>query len=303
MRLNNFVLSSFAVLSVIGPVQAVEEDNRIYVAPDEVRCQMQNKKLYCTDTENKPLTGQIITFKNREVIRRYNVKDGYMEGLSKTYYNNGKLKTSQNYTKGVINGVMVEYNKDTGTVSSLTTYKDGIKEGRSSISSENGIINLTYEHDKLEGPANVMATPKTNLCAELKKHFPKYECATHNIYQLNFKENKLASGIYTHITFSDCSNQENCSKDIVYQTQNMPDIIITGINNNCLKLKENLSISECSVLADGKNPECDKSWLKEVQEEIKDYLRKCRCPKLYDGSYKEESEEYNTYKKHCMIQE
>jgi antitoxin component YwqK of YwqJK toxin-antitoxin module len=77
------------------------------------------------------LNGQKIEYyPNGKVAKKYNLKDGQIDGLYEFYSDSGYLVTSQAMKDGIANGPFKTFYKD-GKTKSVTNFKDGLPEGES----------------------------------------------------------------------------------------------------------------------------------------------------------------------------
>lgn len=81
---------------------------------------------------NEPLTGMVIDGKDRE----YYLK-GKPHGKWLAFYDNGKMKSIENWKHGALNGKYILYNEN-GKKVLETCYKDGIDNGKYAIYYPNG---------------------------------------------------------------------------------------------------------------------------------------------------------------------
>ena len=64
-------------------------------------------------------------------------QDGFLEGISKTYDEEGNLKTECNYSKDAIIGDKITYHKN-GTIAMISPYKNGREHGITKKYSQTG---------------------------------------------------------------------------------------------------------------------------------------------------------------------
>lgn len=188
-------------------------NSKIYRIPEDVKCTSATRELfsedeeppiskkvtYCTDKEGNPLNGQMIKYYQGIALKRYPMKDGYLHGVGKVYYKNGKLKTAFNYEKGVLNGYVLEFdNKWTsgfnGNIIEKIPYVNGQREGIATYYHDTYTIKAIYQQDKLQGAAKMWDNKK-----KLK------------IYDFNYANDRLVSATYYYDAKEEC--EENCRKD------------------------------------------------------------------------------------------
>ncbi|WP_300357792.1 toxin-antitoxin system YwqK family antitoxin [Fusobacterium sp.] len=81
---------------------------------------------------NEPLTGMVIDGKDREYYEK-----GKPDGKWVTFYDNGKMKSIENWKDGMLHGKYVLYNEN-GKKVLETYYKEGIDNGKYAIYYPNG---------------------------------------------------------------------------------------------------------------------------------------------------------------------
>ena len=95
----------------------------------EHTCEAVGERFYCVDKDKQPLNGKIYdTWPNGEYKTIINYKEGYADGLS-TYFNNeGKLMERAYYKMGVKHGMDKVY-YDNRTIKIFANYKNGLLDG------------------------------------------------------------------------------------------------------------------------------------------------------------------------------
>jgi antitoxin component YwqK of YwqJK toxin-antitoxin module len=99
--------------------------------------------------------GDYMVYNNQEILRaQHQMKQGKMNGLSKQYYDDGKLESEMFTENGKANGLGKEYYQN-GNLRLETTYKDNKPEGLVKHYYENGNLSAEaiYKNDKPEGLA------------------------------------------------------------------------------------------------------------------------------------------------------
>ena len=273
--------------------ETVDSSPTIYNLPDDATC----KNNYCVDTENNPITGTIRRYKNGYLIRDYVAQDGYLEGISHTYYKNGNTKTERSYKRGVLDGTVIEYDKEGQMVENIT-YKNGKKEGIASYYDEDNITKVIYIDNNINGDAQIWDRKQGKL-----------------IYKFKMQNNKIISGSYTHAT--DQTLQEA-------QEDDLNQLVMEGNNQQCLQLQNIFSESSCqadlehtiSVLSSKEilSEDCNKDWYKQHKTEIIKYIKLCKCNDLknkikviYEDAERDSTEKKELllplkekYENHCM---
>ena len=82
--------------------------------------------------DNSIFTGKVVDGKNREYFKK-----GKAQGKWLTFYENGKLKSIENWSEGNLNGKHIIY-RENGTKYVEINYKDGKENGEYKIFYENG---------------------------------------------------------------------------------------------------------------------------------------------------------------------
>ena len=134
------LLSSVSLIAQEIP-QEKPEETKIYIMPDEVKCYIrkQDRITFCTDLAGKPITGELRKYRENELVRRYTLNKGILNGTVISYYINGDVLSEKPYTKGKLNGVVKTYYKN-NKIESLTPYQNGVKEGVAKFYYDNGYM-------------------------------------------------------------------------------------------------------------------------------------------------------------------
>ena len=83
----------------------------------------------------------------KSLLATENYKEGLLDGVSKTYYKNGKLAEEAHYKMGKLHGKHVRY-ADTGKTVEQLTYKDGVMDGPAVFYDEKGEIFARGNYEK-----------------------------------------------------------------------------------------------------------------------------------------------------------
>jgi len=234
------------------------EENIKYKIPEDVDCKKTAENLtFCVSKKGDPVTGEMLKYKNGVVSRRYAMKDGYLDGIGKSYDEHGYLISELPYKQGRLNGNVIVYNRQ-GKIVSKTPYINGIKEGIATYQSSGSTVKVIYINDQLNGDIRITDDKTKEI-----------------IYELSALNNQIISGLYYHYDSEDIRCCEKCPKEELLQKESIPDLIITGLNNKCLELQKNISCTNCPVKASGSNPECDQEWHKKNRKTVIDYMKNC----------------------------
>lgn len=284
------IQNKFLILSVISALAltiaaeycvADEESNTtsggIYNVKTDTICKKQGGKTFCTDREGNALNGEMVKYKNGIIIRRYPMKNGYLNGTGFVYYDSGRLKKSLEYKDGILNGASTSYNRD-GSVSESIPYVEGKKEGVAMQQTQENTLMMIYVDNELNGDYQIWTKDNTQ-----------------KIYELKMAQDMVLSGTYNHYKKDGltCNKKEIVSEEI-------PELIIEAVNEHCLAWQQELKCSACPAIAIGSNPECNQEWRQGHRKEILKYFISCRCPALTDGSLEPNSAEYTKYKQECV---
>lgn len=246
------VIAALTTLINIATVVA-EDEKKIYFIPDEVKCSVNKKDrlTYCTDLEDKPITGELHLYKNNSLSKLYTLQNGLLEGASLIYYPNGTLETEKPYKKGLLHGSVKKY-YESGALESETPYVSGYKEGIAKNYKENGKMfsQMIYSDDTLNG--------------EMRIYTPNGK--TH--YSFENEDGKLISGVY----YYKIPNKGINMIDI-------PAIVIDALNHACLELQPAMTTSACAVTYNGPLSTCDEKWRRQNRKAVRKYLAKCESEK------------------------
>lgn len=174
------LLTGVSAIAEETQATSVDENKpKVYILPDDVKCYIrkQDKITFCTDLNNAPITGELQKYQEAELIRKYPIKDGIIQGTVVAYYANGDIMSEKTYKKGKLDGEAKTYYKG-NKIKTLTPYKQGKKEGVGKVYYENGFMQEQgiYINNKLNGKYRL------------------YEENGEMVYELIFKNNDLVSG-------------------------------------------------------------------------------------------------------------
>ncbi|MBO5038837.1 MAG: toxin-antitoxin system YwqK family antitoxin [Alphaproteobacteria bacterium] len=236
-------------LVLLSTTVSAEETTKRYLVPDDVICEVKapQNTMFCTDTDGKPITGQMVKYFEGTPVRLYNVKEGQLDGPGQSYYTDGTLKSEIPYLQGQINGVMKKYNR-LGKISEEIPYQNNQKEGVAKYYNDEGalITQMVYINDEAIGDMFIYdGTHETPL------------------YRLKNHSGTILSGTYTYQTAADN-----------LKTETIPEIIIAALNKKCLDFQPQLSSSPCAAFYN-QNPECDQAWREENRKAVRAYLKSC----------------------------
>lgn len=155
------------------------DGTKIYIMPDDVRCYVLKKDqtTYCTDLQGAPITGELRKYRDNELIRTYQLKDGFLEGNAMSYYIKGGVMSEKPYTRGKLNGAVKNYYEN-GTVSEVIPYIDGSQEG---------VTKYYYDNGYMQGQG-IYVNGKQNGMSRI------YDRNGELVFELNFNDGVLVSG-------------------------------------------------------------------------------------------------------------
>ena len=88
-------------------------------------------------SNSEPVTGLVNKIHEGKVRSEYMLKEGILQGFTRTYYKNGQIYRDYNMKDGKLNGIAKTYYEN-GQLKSETNYIDGVREGNSKGYFENG---------------------------------------------------------------------------------------------------------------------------------------------------------------------
>lgn len=279
------LISALSIYIGLKISEAYADDPEVYIINKDAKCGKKgaDKLVYCMDKQGNPITGSVHKLKNGLAIRRYAFENGYLNGISEIYDDYGHLTEARPYTKGVLGGDVYYYNRR-GKVIAIEPHKDGRKEGVATYTTDKKIEKKIYVEDKLNGNSVIYdrkwvefnVTPDIASGESIVRKqgaiinkLLKDKNKTGVIYRFVNADNKTTSGQYFYLT---CSEQKkDCEATI--KSVDMPQLILNGIANQCLKLHEALNFSACTV-----QPEimCDNEWATLTQSELETYFKDCQ---------------------------
>ena len=78
----------------------------------------------------EPFTGNVIDYhSNGQIKHKATLIDGTPDGLVENFYPNGQLNFQEKYTNKIIEDGEVQYFNPSGRLTSLLTYKNGLRDG------------------------------------------------------------------------------------------------------------------------------------------------------------------------------
>jgi len=129
---------------VLPRYYVVKDNGRIYL-PNHYSCYMKKSVKYCTTRKGKALNGIIVNSYDGAVAYE-NFANGYQNGETLLYTQDGTLISRSYYKNGVKNGKEIVYYVN-GNVEWVTRYKKGALDGRVEQYDINGAIlgKMTYK--------------------------------------------------------------------------------------------------------------------------------------------------------------
>jgi hypothetical protein len=240
---NYLVLASLLLTSL--NVHAQEKD--YYVIPHDIKCVVKksNKITYCNDLNDKPITGEMRRYNNGALKHSYLLKNGILDGITKTYYRNGTIKAIKTYKEGKLNGLSSE-NYENGNPKEEISYLNGKREGVTKQYYEDGGLQsqAVYKNDKINGEYRI------------------YDTAQQLIYNFKSENSILKSGTYYYK-----------AKNGQVKQLEMPTTVVKAITLKCAQIHTENSENPCAV-NDIKN-ECNTKWLAKNQEKLDEYYKEC----------------------------
>ena len=88
-------------------------------------------------SNSEPVTGLVNKIHEGKVRSEYMLKEGILQGFTRTYYKNGQIYRDYNMKDGKLNGIAKTYYEN-GQLKSETNYIDGVREGNAKGYFENG---------------------------------------------------------------------------------------------------------------------------------------------------------------------
>ena len=240
------LLASLYAVSANANDTSKTSNEKIYILNKNAKCRYRTKDFtsYCTDNENKEITGEVRKYIEGNIIHSFHVKNSLIEGKMTTKYINGNKKSEKEYIAGKIEGLAHTYYPNE-KIQSIIPYKNG---------QINGNVKKYYENGYIQNQTifkNNVSTGITRLYAQTGEI----------LYDLQTSNNQIING---NCYFLDENNK------LTYTI--IPDILIESFNKKCLEpntiIKENI----CSVKKLDDIEDCDKKWLKTNIEQIKPYL-------------------------------
>lgn len=238
-----YISSAFIICLAIGTLvvnaQELEFETKTYTYPTEVTCKRKDSTIFCIDKEGKPITGEMIKMSEGFVTRRYQMKNGYIDGLAKSYDIFGYLKSINEYKKGIRHGLSIEYDRDEKVVEKIP-YVNGKKEGVAVQDNDVSVVKSIYINDKLNGATQII---------DKKEKRP--------IYVLEFINDTLNSGTYFY--------NEGKVK--------LTPLVVSGLNKRCFEYHLSFSDKAMPINPVGSSEDCDQQWHKQYREQVISYLK------------------------------
>ena len=229
-----------------------------------VKCVNKDKRVYCTNQNDEPVTGEVVKYENGVIRRRYAFKDGYLDGVGKAYDKYGYATTEITYKEGVLSGNINTYGRNGQRLSQIP-YTEGKKEGIAEYSTNDITVKTIYIDDSLNGTSQIWHN-------KTKK----------KIYDLEMSSDYLASMTYYYYsnpdeTCCDYIGQENFDTDnLIEKNVKAPKILIDAVNVGCAETHDKFSCSPYPVVLKPAEEGC-KEWIKNNQNELKAVQQQFKC--------------------------
>lgn len=208
-----------------------------------------DKTSYCVDKNNKKITGEIRKYADGKITLSIPVKDGLLEGTTRAFKRNGEKIYEKSYKNGKLNGLYDTF-YDENKIETSTTYKNGLKEGIAKYYYTNGYIEkqLTYVENHMDGKMRT------------------YDKSGKTVFDFITANDKIVKGVYYYLD----------KKDKVL-TADLPQIIIDGLNEKCVILK-NVLTANCYLIdmASDEDSDCNTKWLENNQKALELQVNKCK---------------------------
>ena len=134
--------------------------------------QLQDRNgLYYLVNEDKPFTGEVVSYVNGKIEFEGDVKNGLREGLWTYYYPTGQKKIEGLFTDGLKEGTW-NYWKENGTQDVVEVYKMGKRLGNEATIAEPSKTDSTATVTSAEATAKPEAKPAPAEVKEVKKKEP-----------------------------------------------------------------------------------------------------------------------------------
>ena len=236
------------------------KEKTVYLSKEtHCRFRKKDKKTYCTDKNNKRITGEIRRYADGEIVLSIPVKNGLIDGKITSNDVKGNLIYTKEYKKGIQEGMHTTYYKD-GKIASQVPYINNKKDGVAKYYYENGFLEIqyTYIEDKIDGQAKI------------------YDNSGQILFDLITANNKIIEGKCTYI-----DNKEQI------QTKPLPSIIKDAINESCLEAGTSLAKNQCSIKRREAYNYCNQKWLKNNIKELSPIIEQYK----QDNPNKEQTDE------------
>lgn len=234
---------------IFASLNAQAEEEKYYAIPYDVKCMVKksDKITYCYDLKNTPITGEMRRYDNGLIKHSYLLKNGMLDGMSKTFYRNGNIQIEKNYKKGKLNGLTSEYYEN-GNLKEEVSYINGKKEGVLKQYYEQGTLmsQAVYKNDKINGEYRI------------------YDLSQRLIYNFKSTNSVLKSGIYH---YKDINEQIKATE--------IPEVIIKAITQKCVQIHTSISEDSCAGIKS--DDSCNLKWYNKNSAVIDEYFNKCEA--------------------------
>lgn len=272
------LLTNLAAAPCQAKVDLTDEPKpTVYIIPKDVSCTKAQGLTYCLDKDGQPITGEMLKYKKGTLVRRYRMKDGYLDGMGESYDENGYLLQKHPYKNGKLNGTMEFYDRH-GKLPDELPYVNGKREGVAKSVSEKTTMKAVYINDKMNGKW-IIGDNKTR----------------NKIFDLDMSQDKIISGHYYHL--DEKADKRCCAPDDANECINNPEApccaevpvvetkidksVVYGVNQKCLEIRYQDPIS------------CDNNPIKELNtnSECQQWLNEDANYNTYKQNLKKQSEE------------
>ena len=219
------------------------------------KCSLVEGGTFCTNQDGEPITGEVLKFKNGLIMRRFVLKDGYLDGVGEAFDRNGYMIATLDYSHGKLNGYVNSFNRN-GVLTSKIPYVEGKKEGIAEYVGDNTTVKTIYIDGQLNGSAQIWSNK------DKKK-----------IYDLEMSENYISRAIYYH--YDKCSYEGD---NPLIKEEEVPPLLIDALNLDCAEVLDEFSEEIFPVKLKLSQEKCQ-MWVSENQDELTSVVEQFKCHK------------------------
>lgn len=209
-------------------------------------CYSYNKPIIVNKYKNNKLHGLCKSYSyvnNKKYIKSMIMyKDGLKNGVSKSYYDDGKVHIKSYYTNDLLYGKYIEYNEEGKIVKEEFYYENNLLTGISKITYKNGVYFSNHINGKLHGTTDF--------------------CGNNDIIEKKYFENNIPIGIHTiedekekvtHVTCDYTTSEEEIGKFMDIEDIDFNKFIYSIVTRYCIDSNKDVKVTFLRLISKNSN--------------------------------------------------